>query len=79
MQKFSKEVINQLKHYVYIYSDPETDDIFYVGKGVGNRVFSHLTDNEDTEKSRMIKRIRDRGQEPKIEILIHDWKMTIQP
>ncbi|MFC2947654.1 LEM-3-like GIY-YIG domain-containing protein [Virgibacillus sediminis] len=71
MQKFSKEVINQLKHYVYIYSDPETDDIFYVGKGVGNRVFSHLTDNEDVEKSRMIKRIRDRGQEPKIEILIH--------
>lgn len=31
---------------------PETDEIFYVGKGIGNRVFSHLTDTEDTEKSR---------------------------
>ena len=70
-KQFSKEVINKLKHYVYIYSDPETEEIFYVGKGVGNRVFSHLIDSEDTEKTRYIKRIMDRGQEPKIEILTH--------
>lgn len=71
MNQFSKEVINKLKYYVYIYSDPETDKIFYVGKGKGNRVFHHLTDSEDTEKSQIIKRIRDRGQEPRIEILTH--------
>lgn len=65
IKQFSKEVINKLKYYVYIYSDPETDEIFYVGKGIGNRVFSHLTDTDDTEKSRFISRILDRGQEPK--------------
>ncbi|WP_099159147.1 LEM-3-like GIY-YIG domain-containing protein [Virgibacillus ndiopensis] len=70
-EQFSKEVINKLKYYVYIYSDPETDEIFYVGKGIGNRVFYHLTDPEGTEKSRLIKRIHDRGKEPKIEILTH--------
>ncbi|MCM3325043.1 LEM-3-like GIY-YIG domain-containing protein [Cytobacillus kochii] len=70
-KQFSKEVINKLKYYVYIYSDPETGEIFYVGKGIGNRVFSHLTDSEDTEKSHFIKRILDSGKEPKIEILTH--------
>ncbi|CAH0347677.1 hypothetical protein [Bacillus sp. CECT 9360] len=70
-KKFSQEVINKLKYYVYIYSDPLTDEIFYVGKGMGNRVFSHLTDSQDTEKSHFIKNILDRGQEPKIEILTH--------
>ncbi|OEH91104.1 LEM-3-like GIY-YIG domain-containing protein [Bacillus solimangrovi] len=70
-KKFSKEVINKLKYYVYIYSDPSTNEIFYIGKGIGNRLFSHLTDPNDTEKTRLIKRIQKRGEEPKIEILIH--------
>ncbi|TDL77393.1 hypothetical protein E2R56_04250 [Rhodococcus qingshengii] len=70
-KQFSKEVINKLKHYVYIYSDPETNKIFYVGKGFGNRVFSHFTESEDSEKSRFIKRILDKGQEPRIEIITH--------
>lgn len=70
-KQFTKEIINKLKYYVYIYSDPETDEIFYVGKGIGNRVFSHLNDLEDTEKTRIIKRILERGQVPKIEILTH--------
>ncbi|WP_066251304.1 hypothetical protein [Neobacillus drentensis] len=71
IKQFSKEVLNKLKYYVYIYSDPETEEIFYVGKGIANRVFSHLSDTEDIEKSRLIRRILDRGLEPKIEILIH--------
>ncbi|WP_174616538.1 LEM-3-like GIY-YIG domain-containing protein [Virgibacillus ihumii] len=71
MQKFSQEVINKLKHYVYTYAEPITDEVFYVGKGVGNRVFYHLTDTEDTPKTRMVKSIRERGMEPKIEILTH--------
>lgn len=70
-KQFSREVIDKLKYYVYIYSDPDTNEIFYVGKGIGNRVFSHLTDSSDTVKVKFIKRIFDRGKEPKIEILIH--------
>lgn len=71
IKQFSKEVIAKLKYYVYIYSDPDTGEIFYVGKGIGNRVFSHLSDTADTAKSRIIKRMLENGQEPKIEILIH--------
>jgi len=70
-KKFSKEVINKLKYYVYTYSDPVTNEIFYVGKGKGNRVFHHLTDTKNTEKGRYIKLILDRGQDPKIEIITH--------
>lgn len=70
-EPLSKELIDKLKYYVYLYSDPETGEIFYIGKGKGNRVYSHLTDLSDSEKTRRIKLIRDRGQYPKIEILIH--------
>ncbi|WP_153007624.1 LEM-3-like GIY-YIG domain-containing protein [Bacillus coahuilensis] len=71
IRKFSKEVIEKLKYYVYIYSDPETEEIFYVGKGLGNRVFSHMDSMEDSDKGRYIRRIQERAQQPKIEILIH--------
>jgi hypothetical protein len=38
MDKFPKIVSTELKYYVYIYSNPITDEIFYVGKGKGDRV-----------------------------------------
>lgn len=73
-KRFSKEVIKKLKYYVYLYSDPDTNEIFYVGKGKGNRVFTHLKgdkNEKNIEKSKAIQRILDGGKEPKIEILIH--------
>lgn len=42
IKEFSISVIEKLGYYVYLLIDPETDDIFYVGKGVGNRIFAHL-------------------------------------
>ena len=51
-RKFSEEVINKLKYYVYTYSDPESNEIFYVGKGKRNRIFDHLTDLKNTKKSK---------------------------
>ncbi|HET8865174.1 MAG TPA: hypothetical protein VFM80_05705 [Gracilimonas sp.] len=69
--KFSSTVIKELKYYVYIYSHPLTEEIFYVGKGKGNRVFSHLNDKNETQKVELIQEIRGQGLEPKIEILIH--------
>ncbi len=69
--KFSRPVIKALKYYVYIYSNPITDEIFYVGKGKGNRVFSHLEDSNENQKVKYISEIRQQGLEPKIEILIH--------
>lgn len=45
--KFSPEVEAKLQYYVYALVDPRTDQIFYVGKGVGNRVFQHIAEAEN--------------------------------
>ena len=43
MRKFSPKTINALKYYVYGLKYPgENQNYFYIGKGKGNRVFSHL-------------------------------------
>ncbi len=63
------EVSELLKHYVYLYNDPFTDEPFYIGKGNGNRALSHLSAAEESDKVAKIQEIRDRGREPRIEIL----------
>lgn len=69
--RFSPEVSEKLKYYVYLYLDPDTHKIFYVGKGKENRLFDHLNDATTSDKTTKINEIRSRGQEPKIEILVH--------
>ena len=68
---FNQEVIQKLKRYVYLLSDPETGEVFYVGKGKANRVFNHLKDNKDNDKVKKIKELESRNLTPKIEILVH--------
>lgn len=58
-----------LKSYVYVYIDPRNGDPFYIGKGKGGRLFSHLDDQSDTEKVSRIAEIRHSGHEPQIDIL----------
>ena len=69
--KFSAAIIKELKYYVYIYSHPITSEIFYVGKGKGNRVFSHLEEQTESQKVQYLKELKSQGLKPKIEILIH--------
>ena len=81
MRNFSSSVIKELKYYVYIYSNPNTDEIFYIGKGKGNRVFSHIDDQSDNQKAKYISELRNQSLEPRIEILIHgleDEKMALR-
>lgn len=40
---------NTLKYYVYVYIDPRNGEPFYIGRGKGNRMFSHLDDPSDTD------------------------------
>ncbi len=71
---FTKNISDKIKYYIYIYSDPDTNQIFYVGKGNNNRVFSHLKAEDDSEIKQKIEEIRKRGKEPRIEILLHGLK-----
>ncbi len=68
LQSFSPEVIDKLKTYVYRLIDPRNGETFYVGKGVGNRVFAHVRAEIDTaepgDKLRRIYDIRAAGFEP---------------
>ncbi len=57
-------------NYVYGLIDPRTEKIFYIGKGTGNRVFSHEIEslkNPDSEKLKLntIKEIKEAGYEVK--------------
>ena len=77
MKQFSREVISKLGYYVYLISDPSNGEIFYVGKGKGNRVFSHFKETGDSDKINKIKEIKSKGLEAKIEILVHGVKNEI--
>ena len=56
ISKFSPNTIESIGYYVYVYSDPDTHQPFYVGQGQGNRVFSHLKEENNSSKGKMIKR-----------------------
>ena len=59
---FSANVASRLKTYVYRLIDPRNGETFYVGKGQGNRVFSHIWAEHDLEGDDLdnrIKRIRE--------------------
>ena len=38
---FDQLVIEKLDFYVYCLMDPRNNEPFYIGKGVGNRIFDH--------------------------------------
>jgi hypothetical protein len=47
---FPPEVVAKLKTYVYRLIDPRNGETFYVGKGQGDRVFSHVRGEIDGDE-----------------------------
>ncbi len=78
---FNTAVIEKLKHYVYYLQDPRTNKVFYVGKGVGNRVFEHIEsayiNDSKTEKLDIIRAIIDSGYKVKHYIVRHALKEEV--
>lgn len=68
---FSPKTIEALDNYVYVYTDPRYDEVFYIGKGTGNRAFSHMKEDSESEKALRIQEIINDGEEPIIEILAY--------
>lgn len=72
---FSQSVIEQLGYYVYFLRDPRTTEVFYVGKGMGNRVFEHvacaLTDAFESDKLDRIRAIEKSGNSVEHFVLRH--------
>ena len=68
-ESFPPDVAGRLKTYVYRLIDPRNGETFYVGKGQGNRVFSHIRAEQNLEgddldnKVRRIREIRLAGFE----------------
>jgi hypothetical protein len=67
--RFPPDLRNTLRSYVYFYTDPRNGEPFYVGRGRGNRAFSHLDAIGETEKIARIAAIRKSGKQPKIDLL----------
>ena len=62
---FPQSVIEQLAYYVYFLRDPRNNEVFYVGKGTGNRVFEHvacaLAEQTESDKLDRIREIQNSG------------------
>lgn len=61
-ESFSSDVAQKLRTYVYRLIDPRNGETFYVGKGKGSRVFSHIGAEETLEGDEIdnkLKRIRE--------------------
>ena len=78
-QEFPVSVIESLGYYVYTLADPG-GNIFYVGKGYGNRVFSHVNEAiekpRDNDKLDKIRAIRAHGGDVSYEIIRHGLSET---
>ncbi|MDG6882369.1 Uncharacterised protein [Phocoenobacter uteri] len=80
---FSTGIIEKIKYYIYCLVDPRDDNIFYVGKGTGDRVFQHAKGAEKekfepSDKLELIKEIQQAGFEPKYYILRHNIQDEVQ-
>lgn len=68
-------VSEKLGYYVYVLSDPRDGNIFYIGKGKGNRLFHHMScsldENYKSDKLDLIRDITNSNHQVDYRILRH--------
>ncbi len=74
--RLSQKTIETLNYYVYVLIDPSTEQVFYVGKGKGSRIYAHVEASEDVDtkevaKIATIKAIRASNKEVKHVVVRH--------
>ena len=73
--EFPTLVSERIAYYVYLLIDPRDKSIFYIGKGKGNRLFSHvggvLDNSNKSDKLELIREIQSYGLEVEYRILRH--------
>lgn len=79
LHSFSPEVQDQLGYYVYRLMDPRDGHTFYVGKGMGNRLFAHISEADAdlefaTHKLDRIREIKAEGLA--VRHVVHRWGLT---
>ena len=80
VKSFSEKALDALNgYYVYALVDPRNDKVFYIGKGIGNRVFSHEIESgklPESEKKKLqkIRDIEENGYS--VKRLIVNWGLS---
>jgi len=69
--KFPTNIHKELSNYIYALYDPREKLPFYIGRGVGDRAFSHLKESHNKKVKDKVDSLRDQKIKPVIKILIH--------
>jgi uncharacterized protein len=67
--EFDNKTKEEIKSYVYVYFDPDTNQPFYIGKGQNDRCFQHLEDQSESKKVKKLMELKKNNKEPIIELL----------
>ena len=66
IESFPANVARKLKFYVYRLIDPRNGETFYVGKGIGDRVFSHSRGEQQRESNELLDNKMNRIREIRV-------------